>query len=226
MTTFSRRNFLTGLAGAAALPVLVAPAVARADSATAEDVAAKVQAFYDATKTYQAKFTQNYYIRVQDKKQVSSGNVAFQKPGKMAFVYDEPNGNHVVSDGHTIKVYDKGNEQMYESPVEKSQYPAALAFLMGEGKLTKDFTLKLLDPATMKFEGGYVLEATPKEASPAYTKLLLYVDAATMQARRVLILDVQGNRNRFQFDDPVVNKELKKDTFDFEPPKGTKIVKP
>src|SRR5207244_2452713 len=98
--------------------------------------------------------------------------------------------------------YEKDNEQMYESNVDKSQYPAALAFLMGEGKLTKDFTLKLLDATTMKFEGGFVLEATPKDATPAYQKLLMYVDGQTNQVRRVLILDAQGNRNRFDFIDP------------------------
>ncbi len=229
MTTFSRRAFLAGSSigtlsfGAVAL--LRTP-VAFADTKTADDVATKVQAFYDGLKTYQATFTQNYYIKIQDKRQKSTGKVAFQKPGLMAFAYDEPNGNHVTSDGKTVKVYEKENEQQYESSVDKSQYPAALSFLMGDGKLKKDFSLKLLDPTTMKFEGGFVLEGTPKEASPAYQKLLLYIDGDTNQVRRVLVLDVQGNRNRFDFDSPVVNQDVPKGTFDFEPPKGTKIVHP
>ena len=43
------------------------------------------------------------------------------------------------SDGSTIKIYEKEAEQVYELPVEKSQYPAALSFLMGKGQLTKIF---------------------------------------------------------------------------------------
>jgi outer membrane lipoprotein carrier protein len=105
-----------------------------------------------------------------------------------------------------------------------SQYPAALAFLMGKGRLEHDFNLKLLDPARMKMEGGYVLECTPKEATPAYQKVLLYVDGQTNQVRRVLILDAQGNKNRFDFSNPTVNKALPKDEFDFTPPDGTTIV--
>jgi outer membrane lipoprotein carrier protein len=144
----------------------------------------------------------------------------------MSFKYDAPNGNRVVSDGKTIRVYEKDNEQMYEVPVAKSQYPAALSFLMGQGQLTRDFKLRLLDPTQMKFEGGYVLEGTPKDATPAYQKMLLYVDAATNQVRRVLILDAQGNRNRFDFGAPAVNEPVPKGEFDFVPPPGTKIIKP
>jgi outer membrane lipoprotein carrier protein len=115
---------------------------------------------------------------------------------------------------------------MFVQAVDKSQYPAALAFLMGQGQLTSSFTLRLLDPAAMKFEGGWVLEGTPTQDTPAYKKVLLYVDAATAQVRRVLILDAQGNRNRFDFDSPLVNTPVPPNEFNFSPPAGTQIVKP
>jgi outer membrane lipoprotein carrier protein len=163
---------------------------------------------------------------VQNVKKVSTGKVTFEKPGKMSFRYDAPNGNRVVSDGTTIKVYEKDSEQLYESPMGKSQYPAALAFLLGTGQLLRDFDLRLLDAGQMKFENGYVLEGTPKEATAAYQKVLLYVDSATSQVRRVLILDAQGNKNRFDFSEPVVNKLVAKDEFEFTAPPGTNVVKP
>lgn len=205
---------------------LLPEGAAHAAGPTAEETAKRVQQFYDATKTFQATFTQTYTIKVQNVKKVSTGKVIFEKPGKMSWTYDAPNGNRVVSDGTTIKVYEKENEQMYETAVKTSQYPAALSFLMGKGQLTKDFSLRLLDPAQMKFEGGYVLEGTPKEATPAYQKMLLYVDAQTSQVRRVLILDAQGNRNRFDFTAPAVNQPAPKGEFDFTPPPGTRVIKP
>src|SRR5262245_716360 len=209
-----------------ALATLLTTMLSVAAGPTAAEIGKRVQAFYDGTKTFQANFTQTYTIKVQNVKKVSTGKVIFEKPGKMSWTYDAPNGNRVVSDGSTIKVYEKENEQMYETPVKNSQYPAALSFLIGKGQLTKDFTMRLLDPAQMKFEGGYVLEGTPKEATPAYQKMLLYVDAQTSQVRRVLILDAQGNRNRFDFTAPAVNKAVDKGEFDFNPPPGTKIIKP
>lgn len=214
------------LALAALLAVALPPRDSSAAGPTADEIGKRVQQFYDATKTFQATFTQTYTIKVQNVKKVSTGKVVFEKPGKMSWTYDAPNGNRVVSDGTTIKVYEKENEQMYETSVKSSQYPAALSFLMGKGQLTKDFALRLLDPAQMKFEGGYVLEGTPKEATPAYQKMLLYVDAQTSQVRRVLILDAQGNRNRFDFAAPVVNQPAAKGEFDFTPPPGTRVIKP
>jgi outer membrane lipoprotein carrier protein len=202
------------------------PAESWAVGPTADEIGARVQQFYDSTKTFKATFTQTYTIKVQNVKKVSSGKVTFEKPGKMSWIYDAPNNNRVISDGVTIKVYEKENEQMFETPVKGSQYPAALAFLMGQGKLTKDFSLRMLDAAQMKFEGGYVLEATPKDATPAYQKVLLYVDAQTSQVRRALILDAQGNRNRFDFDKPIVNQPVAKGEFEFVPPPGTKVIKP
>jgi outer membrane lipoprotein carrier protein len=214
------------LALATLFTVVLSTADSRAAGPTADEIGKRVQSFYDSTKTFQATFTQTYTIKVQNVKKVSTGKVIFEKPGKMSWTYDAPNGNRVVSDGTTIKVYEKENEQMYETPVKNSQYPAALAFLMGKGQLTKDFSLRMLDPAQMKFEGGYVLEGTPKEATPAYQKMLLYVDGQTNQVRRVLILDAQGNRNRFDFSAPTVNQPAPKGEFEFTPPPGTRIIKP
>ena len=68
----------------------------------------------------------------QDHRQPRS--VVFEKPGKMSWRYTN-NGNRVVSDGKLVKVYEKENKQMYEQPLDKSQYPAALSFLVGGGNL-------------------------------------------------------------------------------------------
>ena len=65
-----------------------------------------------------------------------------------------------------------------------------------------------------------------KVSSPAYQKIILYVDQATNQVRRVLILDAQGNKNRFEFNSAVANQTVEKKEFEFTPPAGTKTVKP
>jgi outer membrane lipoprotein carrier protein len=96
---------------------------------------------------------------------------------------------------------------------------------VGEGKLQQSFVLKKLDARIMKFEGGFVLEAKPKESTPAYQAMILYVDAATAQVRRVLLVDAQGNRNRFDFSTPSVNGKVEPGEFTFAPPSGTQIIR-
>jgi len=194
--------------------------------AQATDAVTKVQAFYDKAQTFSSDFVQEYTIKAYSQKKSSAGHVVFAKPGKMDFTYTEPKDNRVVSDGVKLRAYEAANKQMYESPVDKSQHPAALSFLTGTGKLADAFTFQLFDGAAMSFPGGQVLVGVPKQANPAYEKVLFYVDTATSQVRRVLIIDGQGNRNRFDFINPQVNTPITPTQFTFTPPPGTSVIKP
>jgi outer membrane lipoprotein carrier protein len=203
---------------------VAAAAPATADDPGADEIGRRVQAFYDKTKSFRASFEQKYLIKATGIEKKSSGEVVFEKPGKMSWRY-KTNGNRVVSDGKIIRVFERDARQMFESEMGKSPYPAALAFLVGDGKLQTSFKLRKLDARQMKFEGGWVLEAKPNEATPAYQTMILYVDSATAQVRRVLLLDAQGNRNRFDFAKPAVNSKILPGEFTFTPPTGTQIVR-
>lgn len=224
---------------AAAAPLLVSdasaqPAPAPAGSAqpqaaspeaTAQTVA-KVQAFYDSTTSFVSPFTQEFFVKSHNVRKESKGKVTFAKPGKMAWDYESPAGNRVVSDGTMLKVYEAANKQMFEQNIDKSQYPAALSFLTGTGKLSDSFTFLMYPGASMNFPGGNVLVGTPKKENAAYTKVLFYVDGSTYHVRRALIVDAQGNRNRFDFVEPKVNVPVEDGTFKLVPPAGTQIIKP
>lgn len=225
MTTWTRIPILACLA--LALFIVTAGAHdAKADTAASADrIAARVQGFYDNTRTYQARFEQVYHIEAYNRKKRSTGNVTFQRPGRMSWAYDEPNGNRVVSDGQLLKVYERDKGQVVEQPLGTSQYPAVLSFLVGKGDLRQMFNLRRLDEKRMNFEGGYVLEGLPKQPNSAYTKVIMYIDAQTAQVRRMLIIDAQRNRNMFTFSSPNVNATLPPATFTFTPPKGTQVVR-
>ena len=184
------------------------------------------QAFYDRSQTFKSDFQQKFWVKAYNQEKSSRGHVTFVKPGKMDWAYDDPLDNRVVSDGKTIRIYEAANKQMYEQPVAKSQYPAALSFLTGTGKLADAFDFEFVAGQEMRFSGGYVLVGTPKQPTPAYAKVLFYVDAATSQVRRVMIIDGQGNRNRFDFVDPKVNEPVAPSQFTFTPPPGTSVVRP
>jgi len=226
------RRALLALAAVSAFSTLGASAVAgptpppaAAPVLNAEQIADRVQGFYDKTKTFKASFKQVYTAKAYAKTKEGVGVVILEKPGKMSWRYTN-NGNRIVSDGKVIRVYEKENQQMYEQPLDKSPYPAALAFLVGTGSLKQSFKLTKIDPKSVNFEGGLVLAGEPREATPAYQKMLLYIDAATFQVRRVLLLDAQGNKNRFDFSGTEVNKTPPPGEFSFVPPKGTQVVRP
>jgi outer membrane lipoprotein carrier protein len=196
-----------------------------APQADTDATVAKVQAFYDTTTSFFSTFTQEFFVKSHNVKKESKGRVTFAKPGKMAWEYDDPAGNRVVSDGNVLKVFEAANKQLFEQNVNKSQYPAALMFLTGTGKLTDSFTFVMYPGDKMNFPGGLVLVGTPIKPNAAYTKVLFYVDANVFHVRRALIVDAQGNRNRFDFIEPKVNVKTDDNTFTLNPPPGTTITK-
>ncbi len=224
--SMDRRSFTLATLGAALGLTSSGAAWAQGAAAMSADaIADRVQAFYDTAKTFQAHFKQRYTIYAYNRTKDSSGSVVFAKPGKMRWTYTN-NGNVVVSDGKEIKIYERENKQMYLQKVNKTQYPAALAFLMGNGSLKQSFSLTTLDPAKLQFPGGYVLLGTPKDPTPAYQKILFYIDAKTFQVRRVLLIDAQKNRNRFDFVSARVNENVAPKEFNFSPPPGTNTIRP
>ena len=228
----NRRNFAAFSLVALALPLVTGPSLAQpapqgaaAAELSAEEIINRVQAVYDKAKTFKAGFKQRYQVKAYDKTKDSSGSVIFEKPGKMSWRYTN-NGNRVVSDGKLIKIYEKENKQMYEQPLDKTQYPAALSFLTGQGKLKQNFKFTKMDAKQMKFETGYVLSGEPLQPTPAYQRVFFFVDGRTYHVRRVIIQDAQGNRNRFDFLTAEVNTKAPQGEFAFTPPPGTQVIKP
>ena len=85
------KRIVLALAVALAAPLAAThPAEVEAAGPTADEIGARVQSFYDSTKTFSSKFTQTYTIKVQNVKKVSTGKVTFEKPGKMSWRYDAP----------------------------------------------------------------------------------------------------------------------------------------
>ncbi|GAC1352717.1 MAG: hypothetical protein NVSMB1_18380 [Polyangiales bacterium] len=223
---------ITMAAASALFPVaaLAAPQVGAASStspapaaagASALEVAAKVQKVYDKIDTFEADFDQQYAMKAFNSKKTSKGHVTFVKPGKMRWDYAEPKDNLVVSDGVTLWSFTASEKQARKMLVKDSQMPTALSFLTGKGDIAKEFDLRMVDAG---FKGGYALDGTPKVATNLYTHVLFYVDGDTYQVRRVLIVDGQGNQNRFDFAKPAVNASINPTKFQWSPPAGVSVT--
>ena len=177
---------------------------------------------------YRARFVQKYTIKVQNKTKEQKGTVLVLRPNKLSFRYDPPNQNRVVSDGVTIKVYTADDKQMIVMPVKSTEYPGAFGFIMGQG-LRHSFTFEINDKA--KFDLGPVLIGKPSTPNPQYDQALFYVDNGKLKAKdagavaAVLILDAQGNRNRFEFFEPSFPANIDASEFTFTEPAGTNVIR-
>lgn len=202
-------------------PAIAAPAVAL----TADQIVARVQAFYDATGDFAADFEQVSRSALSGTSQRSTGHVQFRKPGRMRFDYTAPAGNVVVSDGTTLWAYEAAQHQAIQSSLVQSQLPSALSFLTGTGRLVNDFTFRLLPSATA-FPGGHVLELRPITPNPSFERVVFYVEGQHFQVASTVVIDAQGNTNRFNFLAPRVNLNPPNTVFQWAPPTGTQVVRP
>jgi len=194
---------------------------------SADELAQQVDDVYAPVLRFRARFEQSYTAKVAGVSKKSTGVTIVERPGKLSFHYDPPNNNRVVSDGVTIRVYEAENNQVFEQPVGNTEYPGALAFLMGHG-LRSSFSFTFNDKA--KFEGGRVLVGQPRVPNPAYEQVLFYIDQALLgkrspgAVRRVLVVDAQQNRNRFDFLEVSSPDHIDAQEFTFSPPPGVTVL--
>lgn len=192
---------------------------------TADEVAQRIQGFYDRTTDFQADFVQVSRNRLYGEER-RNGRVMFSKPGRMRWNYAAPNGDIIVSDGTTLWAYQADERQAIQQNMGQSQLPTAITFLAGTGRITDSFTFRLLDANQFRFPNGYVLELRPTTPQPTYERIVFYVDRASFQVVRTAVIDAQGNQNRFDFSNPQVNLNIPLTTFRWSPPAGTSIVRP
>lgn len=185
-----------------------------------------MQAFYDRTNDFEADFTQVSRQRLGGTDERRNGHVRFLKPGRMRWDYAQPTGDVIVSDGHTLWAYEAAARQAVQSNLQQSQMPSALSFLTGTGRLTNDFTFRLLDAQRFQYPSGYVLELRPRQPNPSFERILFYVDGRSFQVARTVVIDAQGNTNRFDFTNVRVNMNIPPSVFQWTPPRGTQIVRP
>ena len=210
-----------------AAPVTTPPTSAPPAPGSADAVAAEVDAIYLAKKTFQANFKQQHTQKITGTVKKSSGVLYFERPNKISFRYDPPSKNRIVSDGSQLKVYIADDSQMFVQAVDKSEYPGALGFLMGKG-LGPSFSFSFHDKS--KFEGGPVLLGKPRQPTVHYEQAYFYVDKALLAKkdagtiRRVMLVDAQGNRNQFDFENARFPEKIDPAEFTFTPPAGTNIV--
>ena len=214
-----KRHLLPALLLAACVGGAVAAA---AQGPSAADIASQVQQKYDSVRDFSADFTHEAESGVLRKKLVERGSVMVKKPGKMRWAYKAPEEKLFVSDGVRMYMHTPADNQVIVSGVPADdQATTAVLFLTGKGKLTRDFTVTLIEGAP---GGTYALKLQPKLEERDYDWLQLVVDRSTFQIRSLTAADKQGTRSTFTFSNFKENVGLPDKTFQFSIPRGADVI--
>jgi len=193
--------------------------------ATGQSVLEEVQKRYENTNDLEASFLQEYVGKVMKQHLKQEGKVYFKKKGMMRWDYRTPN-QKFISDGSTLWFYQAEENQVFVSDISKViKEKTPLAFLAGEGDLSRDFKLlNFNDPISPK-GGKFVLELIPKEPDAALSKLILTIDQKTYYVVQTDVVDGLGNVTRTRFIDIKTNVGLPNSFFHFTIPPGAEVVR-
>jgi len=197
----------------------------RAFCATGQEVLNEIQNRYDKTNDFEASFIQEYVGKGMRQSNRGEGKVYFKKKGMMRWDYTVPK-QRFVSDGHTLWYYQPEEKQVLVSDVSsvlKERTP--LAFLAGEGNLSRDFSFLNLSESVPQKEDNYVIELAPKEPIATLSKLVLTVDKKTYTVLQADVFDGLGNLTRTRFTDIKTNVGVSNSLFQFAIPAGTEVIK-
>jgi len=179
----------------------------------------RVETRYNSAKTLQVLFHEDYMPPGRAKR-TESGTLVLRKPGKMRWDYDQPKGQLFISDGKYLWLYTPLENRAEKMKLKESDdMRAPLAFLLGKLDFQKEFRNLQAKP-----EGPDMrITAEPKTDNLPYSA----VEFLVAPDQRIKVVKVTGFDHsvlQFRLDAEKVNPPLDAKLFQFQAPKGAKLV--
>lgn len=188
-----------------------------------QELASRVQRRYDGIRDFEASFVQTYEGGVLRTRSSERGTVAIKRPGRMRWVYTDPEPKEFISDGARIYSYLPEDKQVIVGPVPAEDATTPALFLSGRGSVVRDFDASAVDLPNAP-AGLVGLKLVPRRADPENEWLAVGLDPASFQIRYLLAADRQGGRASFTFSNVRENRGLSDKMFEFRIPRGVDII--
>ncbi|MFO0752188.1 MAG: outer membrane lipoprotein carrier protein LolA [Thermodesulfovibrionales bacterium] len=184
--------------------------------AGAEGEAARIQKAYEKIKDVKGSFVQKSYVRDLKRTDTYLGQF-FIKPPKMKWDYKGEKAQTVFITGDEITIYQKKENQAFQSRFDRSTYgQAPIALLGGFGDIRKEFDVAM--------QGG-LLHLKPKKPMGNIAYIEITPSEGDFPIAALTIVDSLSNRIDVQLKDVSVNTGLKDKIFEFTPPEGVNIIR-
>jgi outer membrane lipoprotein carrier protein len=202
----------------------VAPVRAGADCPDPATIVRKLQARYDETKAFQAKFRQEMKVASLGVSDESEGTVVFKKPGKMRWEFAAPRAQQIVSDGATLWIHQPDDRQVIKAPFTGAFVSSTpVSFLLGVGRITDKFEPH---PDARGCTASRLYVGLASKSGEDVGTLAFGVDRTSFDIVEAAVTDPLGNVTTLTFSDIARNVEVPDATFDFQVPAGADVVTP
>jgi len=219
-----RRLFIAAVLAVTAFAPASLRGQASPPSSDAAELARNLQKKYEQVRDFSADFEHVYEGGVLKKKVTERGTVLVKKPGMMRWTYTSPEKKEFVSDGRRLYSYVPEDRQVIVStvpPADEASSPAL--FLAGRGNLLRDFTPSIASVSGIG-PGEAALKLVPRMPQREYDWIVLALDRASLQIRRLVTTDAQGGTSTFVFTRLRENVGLPDKAFTFTIPRGVDVV--
>lgn len=168
------------------------------------------------TKTYSAEFTQQGSDNLSERQ---SGRIYLKKPALFLIEIKKPSLQKIISNGHSVWVYDEDLWQATQYKKSKYLQDSPIGLISQNPELL----LKSYQVSKNKAATGVQFSLTAHKPEALFPKLTLYFDShkALIQMRAMNHL---GQIVNMTFSKIKLNSPIKTKQFDFMPPKGVDVI--
>lgn len=192
---------------------------ARAQSLSADALAARIDKHYNSLRSLEVNFNQTYEGMGMNRHE--AGVLLLKKPGRMRWTYSNPAGKLFVLDGHNGYFYSPGDTTAQRVPVKAlDDLRSPLRLLLGHTNLAKELTGLAIAPAG---DGTFTLTGIPKGLEKRVSGFSVTA-SADGEIKSMEIDETDGVRNSFVFSDEKPNVPAADSEFAFVPPDGVRVV--
>jgi outer membrane lipoprotein carrier protein len=189
-----------------------------AEPALAQSAAERLEGFFSAVRTLDAKFTQRVFGEDGQLVQESSGSVQLMRPGRFRWEYEKPDVQLILADGKQLWIFDPELEQATVKPIEDALGAAPIVLLTGDRPLQEQFVVERAAPR----DGLEWVELIPKVQDMEFNRIKLGLDEGGIA--QMVLHDQFGQTTVIRLQDVRTNIDIDRATFQFEPPKGTDVI--
>jgi len=182
-----------------------------------------VERSFATMKDFSADFTQIFQDSLNRKHQ-ESGHLYLRRPRMMRWEYKNPEEKLFISDSKDVFMYVPADRQVNKEAVRAAfDDRMPLMFLLGRADLRNEFTRFELLNTKPFLEGTRVLRMYPRRKTDL-TEVIMEVDPANYQVRRLILAHSDGSRSEFIFSNIRTNVGLQASLFNFKVPAGVEVI--
>jgi outer membrane lipoprotein carrier protein len=193
---------------------------------TPEEVVNRVQAQYDKSGGFKARFQQESRMQASRQGEKAEGLLYFQKPCRMRWQYENPpeQKKEIVADGREVWMFIPQDAVVMVYPLNKVlRSDLVMRFFSGMGQLGRDFRISWNRPP--QGAASYVVDLFPRKSEPELKRLTLTINPRTYQVEKLEFANSLGEETRFAFSQMQLNLKLDPKLFNFTPPPGVQVVR-